>query len=553
MADVPPPYTETAAVETDAEVNAEVTEVTEPKKTRKPITRKTVQVNGVQYMVPKSDDKALADYLRAFDVLERAINLAATTDNKLDVLYVHFPWWLRGSEELMERFRQLNVQEAVPNGLVMVWAPAGFVGQTVRLLEVWGVHPRNVSKQMTIDYSSQYCSVSEDGASVTQTDYAHRPASTSDDEAREAIIQSIMKIMKPGEEERKVLRVPFPTSSRNRSVARQTTEDLYVGVLGEPSARIFANTPQRRIPYQNWVLVPSGSSAHPAVVQDQVEKSFSAKAKVLSVFSNTHLEGSTFQFISPHEPGLYYSPASSQHRVIMDLVASIYDALSQLKLRASECTKICTCVGKLTRSGVSDKTKTAAMESLLKVLLKGETEDASIFSFCDTLINKAELFTFLGAGSQDWEPTEFLQAINFYPALACAAGRLLQTKTSSSSAERKAKRKEREKSDKPLAPRGFNVPSTNVSQAISEFCGAESVSRTMANRRINDYIKEHGLKRPEDGRTFNADPVLSALLGVEEGTVLSYFKDLPSLMNQHFPSKKKQKAEAMEIDESSSA
>ena len=83
-------------------------------------------------------------------------------------------------------------------------------------------------------------------------------------------------------------------------------------------------------------------------------------------------------------------------------------------------------------------------------------------------------------------------------------------------------------------PSGFNKP-THISKELSTFLGVDKdieLPRTEVTRRVNSYIKEHGLQNPSDRRQINCDDKLKDLLKPKDVQV-SYF-NLQTFLSPHF-------------------
>ena len=89
------------------------------------------------------------------------------------------------------------------------------------------------------------------------------------------------------------------------------------------------------------------------------------------------------------------------------------------------------------------------------------------------------------------------------------------------------------------APSGFLKP-TAISNELADFVGKPYGSE-MARREVtlflNQYIREHNLQNPQNGRIILADEKLRKLLKLEPTTELTYF-NLQSHMTSLFPKKK---------------
>ncbi len=91
------------------------------------------------------------------------------------------------------------------------------------------------------------------------------------------------------------------------------------------------------------------------------------------------------------------------------------------------------------------------------------------------------------------------------------------------------KAKERSKNN------GFNRPQ-RITEAMATFLGVSSddmFSRSEVTRRINKYIKDNGLKHPDNGRIIVMDEKLKALLNPPEGVQLS-FLNVQRYLSPHY-------------------
>lgn len=83
---------------------------------------------------------------------------------------------------------------------------------------------------------------------------------------------------------------------------------------------------------------------------------------------------------------------------------------------------------------------------------------------------------------------------------------------------------------------GFVKP-VKLSSDLQNLIGSdddELVSRSVVNKKINDYIKANNLQVPENRQTFVLDEKLSNLFGLEKGTVVHYFK-MQTYLKNHYP------------------
>ena len=85
------------------------------------------------------------------------------------------------------------------------------------------------------------------------------------------------------------------------------------------------------------------------------------------------------------------------------------------------------------------------------------------------------------------------------------------------------------------APSGFVKP-TKITDELAEFLGKPvgvEMARTEVSKEINNYIKQHNLKDPENGRNINPDIKLKGLLKLGQEDKLTYF-NLQRYMKHHF-------------------
>ena len=83
---------------------------------------------------------------------------------------------------------------------------------------------------------------------------------------------------------------------------------------------------------------------------------------------------------------------------------------------------------------------------------------------------------------------------------------------------------------------GFVKP-VKLSSDLQDLIGTEEhelVSRSVVNKKINDYIKSNNLQVPENRQTFVLDDKLSNLFGLEKGSVVHYFK-MQTYLKNHYP------------------
>ena len=105
-------------------------------------------------------------------------------------------------------------------------------------------------------------------------------------------------------------------------------------------------------------------------------------------------------------------------------------------------------------------------------------------------------------------------------------------------AAQKASKKRRVKSGN-RAPSGFVKP-TEISTELASFLGKEvgtEMARTEVTREINQYIREHKLQDPANGRRILPDDKLRKLLRVQQTDELTYF-NLQRFMSPHFTKSK---------------
>jgi len=84
---------------------------------------------------------------------------------------------------------------------------------------------------------------------------------------------------------------------------------------------------------------------------------------------------------------------------------------------------------------------------------------------------------------------------------------------------------ERKRANARTNPNGFAKP-TKITDVLCNFLGVPSgteVSRTDVTRKINQYIKEHNLNKPENKRIILPDEKLSVILGVKPAEEVSFF------------------------------
>ena len=97
----------------------------------------------------------------------------------------------------------------------------------------------------------------------------------------------------------------------------------------------------------------------------------------------------------------------------------------------------------------------------------------------------------------------------------------------------KAGRKKRKTGNR--APSGFVKP-TRISKELAKFLNKPQdaeMARTEVTREINNYIREHKLQDPKNGRHILADSKLRKLLNLKKDDELTYF-NLQRYMSPHF-------------------
>ena len=85
------------------------------------------------------------------------------------------------------------------------------------------------------------------------------------------------------------------------------------------------------------------------------------------------------------------------------------------------------------------------------------------------------------------------------------------------------------------APSGFVKP-TEISKELASFLGkpvGTEMARTEVTREINQYIRQHNLQDPSNGRRILPDTKLRKLLRVPQSDELTYF-NLQRYMSPHF-------------------
>jgi len=84
---------------------------------------------------------------------------------------------------------------------------------------------------------------------------------------------------------------------------------------------------------------------------------------------------------------------------------------------------------------------------------------------------------------------------------------------------------ERKRANARSNPNGFAKPS-KITDELCDFLGVAKgteMSRTDVTRKVNAYIKEHNLNKPENRRIILPDPKLRKILGVKPEDEVSYF------------------------------
>ena len=97
------------------------------------------------------------------------------------------------------------------------------------------------------------------------------------------------------------------------------------------------------------------------------------------------------------------------------------------------------------------------------------------------------------------------------------------------------KRSKKDEKKQARKPSGFARPS-DVSSELCDFMGrtkGTQIARTEVTQYLIQYIKENELQFPENKKVIVPDEKLKKLLGVDNGTEVTYF-NLQGLMNKHF-------------------
>lgn len=94
---------------------------------------------------------------------------------------------------------------------------------------------------------------------------------------------------------------------------------------------------------------------------------------------------------------------------------------------------------------------------------------------------------------------------------------------------------ERKRANARTQPSGFAKP-TKISDEMCDFLGVPrgtELSRTDVTRKINAYVKEHNLNKPDNKRIILPDPKLKKILGVNGNEEVSFFV-LQRYIKNHF-------------------
>jgi chromatin remodeling complex protein RSC6 len=94
---------------------------------------------------------------------------------------------------------------------------------------------------------------------------------------------------------------------------------------------------------------------------------------------------------------------------------------------------------------------------------------------------------------------------------------------------------ERKRANARTQPSGFAKP-TKISDEMCDFLGVPrgtELSRTDVTRKINAYVKEHNLNKPDNKRIILPDPKLKKILGVTGNEEVSFFV-LQRYIKNHF-------------------
>lgn len=99
----------------------------------------------------------------------------------------------------------------------------------------------------------------------------------------------------------------------------------------------------------------------------------------------------------------------------------------------------------------------------------------------------------------------------------------------------KRTRKRKNRDGKAKSPSGFTQP-TKISDDLAGFLGLDKgseIPRTEVTKKINSYIKEHGLQWEKNKRHIKPDKKLGGLLNVGKGEELTYF-NLQTYLKPHY-------------------
>ena len=101
--------------------------------------------------------------------------------------------------------------------------------------------------------------------------------------------------------------------------------------------------------------------------------------------------------------------------------------------------------------------------------------------------------------------------------------------------QKKTKRKRNSRDGKSKNPSGFTQP-TKITDDLASFLNVEKGSmlpRTEVTKKVNEYIKQHGLQWPENKRHIKPDKKLGKLLNVGKDQELTYF-NLQTFLKPHY-------------------
>ena len=520
-----------------AEMDVQQPAATE-KKPRAPVVRNSTQRNGVQFHIHRSRDDTVSRWTKSIEVARNRLEATRAEEaEKIDGLLINFPWWMENNEEVVRGLYALdNVREVIQDGFVGVWTDSAHTGRVVDFLHnVCGVPFSNITKQMTIDYSTRYNTISETG--VVMAEYESPMILASKRKAEEVLEEGEVT----DDAYRGVERVSANiTDTEYRTLTRPTTEDLIVGYIGDPS-KLFANTPQCRIPHAVWHVNVFEEMAktkktilearHPVEIRKHIERAFKASTRILELFDSTL---SSFQIVAPFAPGIYYNPmiGKAREKQPVDLTLFLIGA-TENKFPASQVKKMVELVRKILNPNVTEKGRTDANTKLQALLspsggwedflnLKGDTFDGIVKML----------------GVEDLEIPQLLEKINFFQAMEIALTNVLGRQATT----RERKRVKRADADPSVEKprRGFNLP-IHFSDKLAEFLGTNDIPRTQVNKMVNEYVAANELQCPDDKRWFVPDAKLAEVLGTTEK--VQYFNDLPKLLNPHFPPSKKKQQE----------